>query len=269
MDHSQDAAGFLTSETAAAQDAFDEFVAWCGRDTSCVLRGRDIPALWATLLDRAGRGTLRNPYDPAYRMSVFDLIGVAFSSFYDPEWHSLAYYIKEAAASEPATRRRIADVLPHSFPAVFCEDWHLPTGGYRAFAAQLRELRARAPEMLASPLALSATVGCLGRPSRADNPQSTLRPATTPTLLINARHDPATAYAWAQNVAGQLGPRAGLVTYRGWGHVVYGRSACVTAVVDRYLIDVRIPAAGTACPGVVPDQFGVGKRSGPVKPGYR
>jgi pimeloyl-ACP methyl ester carboxylesterase len=264
MDHTQDTAGFLGSETATAQDAFDEFVAWCRRDPACVLHGRDIPALWASLLDRAATGALPDPYDPAYRLTVLDLLGVAFGSFYDPQWHSLAYYLKEAEATGPAARRRATEVLPNSFPAVFCADWDLPVGGYRQLAARLRELRAQAPQMLVSPLALSATVGCLGWPSRADNPQAPLRRAATPTLLINARHDPATPYGWARNVAAQLGPRANLVEYRGWGHVVYGRSACVTSVVDRYLTDLRTPAVGAACAGVVPDQFGVGRGRRPI-----
>jgi pimeloyl-ACP methyl ester carboxylesterase len=202
-------------------------------------------------------------------VTVFDLLGVAFGSFYDPQWYSLAYYLKEADAGAPATRRRSGEVLENSFPAVFCEDWVLRVSGYAEFAALMRGLKAQAPQMLVSPLALSGTVGCLGWPSAPDNPQARLRPATIPTLLINSRHDPATAYAWAQNVAAQLGPAATLVTYRGWGHVVYGRSTCVTSVVDRYLIDARTPATGTACPGVVPDPFGVGKGMPRAKRGYR
>jgi pimeloyl-ACP methyl ester carboxylesterase len=112
--------------------------------------------------------------------------------------------------------------------------------------------------MLASPLALSAVVGCLGWPSRPANPQRVLGPVDAPILVINSRHDPATAYLWAQRVAAQLGPRARLVTYEGSGHVVYGRSACVTGAVDTYLIEARTPPAGTSCPGVPPDPFGVG-----------
>ena len=258
MDHSVDTAGFLTQGAESAQDLFDEFALWCARDRTCVLRGRDIRGLWAALLARAARGNLRDPYDTAHRMAVFDLVGVAFSSFYRPEFSSLATFLKEAEEASPAVGKRSTALVQNGFPAIFCEDWSLPVGGYADYAGRLTDLRARAPQMLVSPLTLSATVGCLGWPSPAHSRQRPLGPTTVPTLLINARHDPATAHAWARNVSAQLGPKASLVTYNGWGHVVYGRTACVNGVVDRYLIDVRTPAAGTACAGVIPDPFGVG-----------
>jgi pimeloyl-ACP methyl ester carboxylesterase len=259
MDHSADVDDALGTETAATQDMFDEFVAWCARDASCVLRGQDIRAIWAALLARAAAGTLVDPYDAAKRMTVYALLQVAFSSFYDPQWYTLAYYLKDATASRPAAGKRAAGgVLEHSFAAVFCADWSLPVHGYADLAGKLAALRLRAPQMLASPLVLSATVGCLGWPAEPSDPQRDLRPVATPILVVNGRHDPVTAYAWAQHVAAQLGPAARLFTYDGWGHVAYGRSDCVTGTVDTYLITVRTPAAGASCPGVVPPPFGVG-----------
>lgn len=258
MDHSAGTGAFLTAETDSAQAAFDEFVAWCAGDTACVLRGRDIRQIWAALLDRAARGVLRDPYAPDRRLSVYDLVQVAFGSFYDPQWHALATFIREAERAGRPVRARAGHVVEDPFAAVFCADWALPVNGYPDFAARLAALRERAPQMIASPLALTATVSCLGWPLPVRNPQRRLAPAVVPTLLINARHDPATAYAWARSVTAQLGPQAALATYDGWGHVVYGRTPCVTGLVDRYLIDLRRPAAGASCPGVVPPPFGVG-----------
>jgi pimeloyl-ACP methyl ester carboxylesterase len=263
LDHSAGTAGFLATETATAQDSFDEFVTWCARDVACAVHGRDVRALWAQLLDRAARGALRDPFDPSARVTVFDLVGVAFASFYDPQWHALAYYIEAALAPPGRTGPAPApagDVVENPFPAVFCADWALPVGGYAGLAATLGRLRSAAPQMLASPLALSAVAGCLGWPSPPGNPQHVPAPARTgPVLLVNSRHDPATAYAWARAVAGQLGPNATLLTYEGWGHVVYGRSACVTGAVDRYLLDGVTPAPGSGCPAVPPEPFGIGR----------
>jgi pimeloyl-ACP methyl ester carboxylesterase len=267
MDHTVGTPGFLAQETTAAQDLFDEFVAWCARDRECVLRGRDVRALWNALLAEAARGTLADPYDPAYRLTEWDLVQVAFGSFYDPQFHSLASFIADADEGSRAVGRRAAAPVEHGFPALFCADWDLPVTGYAEFAARLAALRRRAPQMLVSPLALSSVVGCLGRGPAAVNPQAPLSPAVVPTLLINSRHDPATPYAWARSVAAQLGPPATLVTYDGWGHVVYSRTPCVNGVVDRYLLELRRPPAGTRCAGVVSAPFGVGKRQRPVKPG--
>ena len=262
MDHSAGLARFLIQESEAAQDAFEEFAAWCARDTRCVLRGRDIAQVWAAAQAKARAGTLVDPYDPPARLRLSDLLGAAFAAFYDPQWYSFAYYLRDAAGAGPAGRRSAppVDIVDHSFPAVFCEDWSLPVTGFRDLRRRVRILAGRAPQMLASPLALTATTGCLGWPSPPDNPQRPLAPPPElgPVLLVNARHDPATAYAWAQNMTRQLGARATLVTYEGWGHVVYDHSPCVAGLVDRYLLTLERPAAGTTCPAIEPEPFGVG-----------
>ncbi|GAA0511246.1 peptidase [Paractinoplanes deccanensis] len=263
MDHSADLTGFLTHETDAAENAFHQFIAWCTRDPQCVLRGQDVKRVWATAVGRARAGTLQNPYDPPSKLSVADLIGAAFAAFYEPQWYSFAYYLRDALAAKPAARRAPpppVDLVDHSFPAVICEDWHLPVSGFPDLRRRLREMAARAPHMLVSPLALSALTGCLGWPSPPDNPQRPLRPlrGTPPVLLVNARHDPATAYSWAARVASALGPRATLLTYQGWGHVIHSRSPCVAGAVDKYLLTVVPPRPGTTCPAVAPQPFGVG-----------
>jgi hypothetical protein len=40
--------------------------------------------------------------------------------------------------------------------------------------------------------------------------------------------------------------------------VVYNRSTCVSGEVDKYLITLVRPPAGTTCPAVEPAPFGVG-----------
>jgi pimeloyl-ACP methyl ester carboxylesterase len=263
MDHSAGLGTFLVQETDAAQDSFHEFVSWCAHDDSCVLRGQDIPALWARLVARARAGTLENPYDRPAKLNQSDLITAAFAAFYEPQWYSFAYYLRDADA--PVAKRRTAvppsvDITDHSFPAVICSDWYLPITGFPDLHRRLSILAGRAPQMAASPLALAATVGCLGWPAAPANPQRPLvAPAgLPPVLLIGSRHDPATAYAWAQRVAQQLGPIASLVTYEGWGHVVYDHSPCVSGAADAYLIGLVRPKAGATCPGIEPKPYGVG-----------
>jgi len=263
MDHSVGLASFLIQLTAAAEDSFHEFVAWCARDTRCVLRGQDIPKLWTALMARARAGTLENPYDPPDKLDPAGLIGAAVAAFYDPQWYSFAYYLRDTAGLAPTARDAPPPpvaVTPFSFPAVMCADWYLPLTGFADLRRRLGILAARYPLMLASPLAANAAVGCVGWPTAPANPQRVLipPPGLPPMLLVGTRHDPATSYAWAQQVAAQLGPAATLLTYDGWGHVVYKRSTCVSDAVDRYLITLVRPAAGTICPPVEPEPYGVG-----------
>jgi pimeloyl-ACP methyl ester carboxylesterase len=260
MDHSSDLGTFLTRTAESAQDSFDEFVAWCGRDSQCALTGRDIRAIWAKLLERAAAGTLVDPYDPPAKLRVWELISAAFSAFYDPQWYSFAYYLKQAYEPAPAGRRAPApvDLTPHSFPAVMCRDWSLPVAGWAGYRALLDGLAVKAPQMRASPLALTAVSGCAGWPDPVADPQRPIPRSPRPVLLVNARHDPATAHSWAKSVARQLGPESRLLTYDGWGHVAYGHSDCVAGAVDRYLTTLALPAPDTTCPAVAPVPYGVG-----------
>ncbi|MEV4011192.1 alpha/beta hydrolase [Nonomuraea angiospora] len=75
--------------------------------------------------------------------------------------------------------------------------------------------------------------------------------------------DPATVYPWALSTTRQLGRSGRLLTYEGWGHIVYGRGACATGAADAYLISQPLPAPGTRCPAVPPLRSG---RSGSPSP---
>jgi pimeloyl-ACP methyl ester carboxylesterase len=268
MDHSLGTAGFLFTETATAEDSFDEFVKGCSADTRCPLYGRDIRALWADLLARAGRGELRNPFDPTVLLTPLDLLNVALGSFYGPDWFALADLLVAVDTQTPPTAASRATIARHGWStapdlidnplAVFCEDWKLPLRDYNEFAGYVKALNRVAPDMRYSPLALSVTVACLGWPAKVNNPQHPLRVQGSPTLLlVNGLHDPATGYAWAVNAAAQLGREGRLVTYEGWGHGAYGRGTCVTGVVDSYLVAGTLPAAGARCAAVPPQPFSV------------
>jgi hypothetical protein len=78
----------------------------------------------------------------------------------------------------------------------------------------------------------------------------TLGPITAvgapPVLVVGGTGDPATPYAWAQAVSQQLSGSV-LLTRQGNGHTSYNSSACAKQLIDAYLIDLSLPAAGTVC----------------------
>jgi pimeloyl-ACP methyl ester carboxylesterase len=257
MDHSLGTAGFLLTEAATVQDSFDEFVKGCGADPGCVLHGTDIKALWASLLARAARGELHDPGAPDVAITPDLLIQFATGAFYGPTWRDLAATLQQLDAAATAAGPVAYDesLVGNSLQPQFCGDWSLPVRGYAEYAQLMKAQNLVAPDMRYSPVALTATAACLGWPAPVQNPQHALRvthPSAT-LLELNNVHDPATAYAWALDAKLQLGPAARLLTYEGWGHGSYGRSACVTGAVDAYLVDGTLPAAGTHCAAVPPD----------------
>jgi hypothetical protein len=144
---------------------------------------------------------------------------------------------------------------------VFCQDWALPIRDHAEFARYAGQSAYVAPDVGFSPLALTAVTSCPGWPVPVRVPRQPPRvPGDASLLLVNSLHDPATGYAGAVAAARQLGPRAALLTYEGWGHGGYGGSECVTAAIDLYLISGEPPAAGTRCPAVAPEPPGIGRR---------
>ena len=67
-----------------------------------------------------------------------------------------------------------------------------------------------------------------------------------PVLVIGTVNDPATPYASAKVLARTLAS-ARLLTWRGEGHTAYPKTRCVTAAVDAYLVNLKLPAANATC----------------------
>jgi len=68
----------------------------------------------------------------------------------------------------------------------------------------------------------------------------------SPILIVGTRFDPASPYQNALAVAREL-PRSRLLTLDGWGHVAFGKSACIAEHIDRYLVAGTLPSPGTTC----------------------
>jgi len=65
-------------------------------------------------------------------------------------------------------------------------------------------------------------------------------------LVVGTKYDPATPYAWAKSLAGQLSNGV-LLTFNGDGHTAYFQgSDCVDRYVDQYFLIGRAPA-GVSC----------------------
>ncbi|MEU4690161.1 alpha/beta hydrolase [Actinoplanes sp. NPDC023714] len=232
FDHSLDVTGFVRTQARALQESFDEFVAWCER-TGC---DPDIRSTWRGIVERADAGE----YAPN---TVFEIASLPVVYLATPDWPGFLAAIRALAAGESQPLK-----IPQPAPGAFCADFPVTVRDHREYTRLLRVAAEAGPDIRygAGPLAIAT---CLGWPQPVANPPHRLRVHTrTPLLLINARHDPRSGYEWARNVAAQLGRSGRLVTYEGWGHGSYRRNACTVAVVDRYLIDLTVPARGASCP---------------------
>jgi pimeloyl-ACP methyl ester carboxylesterase len=71
--------------------------------------------------------------------------------------------------------------------------------------------------------------------------------SSTPLLVASTTFDPATPYQGALAVRA-LAPGSRLITVDGWGHTMFGLSACGDAVVAAYLLDQTLPSVDVTCP---------------------
>ncbi|GGQ51434.1 alpha/beta hydrolase [Streptomyces flaveolus] len=85
-------------------------------------------------------------------------------------------------------------------------------------------------------------------PGAADHPDVSA-PGAPPVLVIGNTGDPATPYEGAARMADALGKGVGVeLTYKGQGHGAYNSgNKCVQDAVHGYLLDGKVPSAGTVC----------------------
>ncbi|WP_406442484.1 alpha/beta hydrolase [Streptomyces sp. NBC_01613] len=82
----------------------------------------------------------------------------------------------------------------------------------------------------------------------ADHPDVSA-PGAAPILVVGNTGDPATPYEGAKKMVDALGKGVGVeLTYKGQGHGAYdSKNKCVQTAVNGYLLDGKVPAAGTVC----------------------
>ncbi|MFF9167103.1 MULTISPECIES: alpha/beta hydrolase [unclassified Streptomyces] len=85
-------------------------------------------------------------------------------------------------------------------------------------------------------------------PGAADHPDVSA-PGAAPILVVGNTGDPATPYEGARKMVDALGKRVGVeLTYKGQGHGAYdSKNKCVQSAVNGYLLEGKVPPAGTVC----------------------
>ncbi|MDX6257871.1 MAG: hypothetical protein QOJ11_4205 [Frankiales bacterium] len=183
--------------------------------------------------------------------------GLSAALYSTTSWPVLRLALANADSGDGALLLQLSDALSgrhasgyetalSAFPAISCAD--VPTAYTTKQAAAFAHQWAAATPLY-GPLEAWGLITCDGwvRTATALPARVTARGAA-PIVVIGTTRDPATPYAWAQDLAGQLAS-ARLVTYEGDGHTVYGggKSPCIDAAVDAYLIAGTVPRAGLRC----------------------
>jgi hypothetical protein len=128
--------------------------------------------------------------------------------------------------------------------AVNCLDDPAPTTA--AITAAIPGFEAAAPVFGLS--VLYGELQCSLWPLPATSSPHVITAPQAPTIVVvGSTGDPATPYAGAQRLAGELS-HGDLLTRDGGGHTGYGASSCIRQAVDHYLISLAPPPPHTTCP---------------------
>ncbi|RAJ42319.1 alpha/beta hydrolase family protein [Kitasatospora sp. SolWspMP-SS2h] len=259
MDPSLDAATGNLTQAGGFETAWTAFAEDCAKHDDCPVghsaeeAGRKLDALFAQLDAKPLPTEQNRPLTEAQALT-----GVAEAMYAESLWSYLREALTTALAGDGSALLKLADSyygrgddggyenLMYANMAVNCLDLPAPFADPAAVTAALPAFQRAAPHF-GRDMAWMA-LGCGYWPDRATGAPHTVRAAgSDPIVVVGTTRDPATPYAWAQSLAGQL--EAGrLLTYEGDGHTAYQRqNACVDDAVNGYLLGGEAPADGKVC----------------------
>lgn len=228
-DPNQSGAEFAQAQIGGFQTARDSFLRDCFKAKDCPFRKHSVSVAakkLEALYKRADRAPLRNTYDGRQVSEAVVRTGVQQALYAVGYWPTL----------------RLA--LTHAFKG---------DGSYLLQLADLYNGR-RVDGTYANTLEAFRAINCLDRPElrcpywpvKGKRFTKKVRAhGSPPIVVVGTTRDPATPYALAKALAGQLS-KGVLLTKDGDGHTAYvGGSTCLERQIDRYLITARAPKPNT------------------------
>ncbi|MFD7446492.1 alpha/beta hydrolase [Streptomyces sp. NPDC059909] len=254
VDPTADAVGHARNQATGFQRALDNYLASKGEDPKAGSQRI------TRLLERIDRQPL--PADGGRELTQsLALTGIVMSLYSKSLWPELTQGLEEAEQRGRGTKLlSLADFYndrdksghygtqSHSQRAISCaDDKQRPTAAEaRALLPEFRRISPVFGEFLAWD-----TAGWCAKwpvPGERETPEASAKGAD-PILVVGTTGDPATPYEGARRMADELGEGVGvLLTNKGEGHGGYSpENRCVTAIVDSYLLDGKVPEDGRAC----------------------
>lgn len=260
LDPSMSNDDLLLGQAVGFENALRAYVENCQQDSSCPLGG-SLDAGLAQVAEVVKKAEA-SPLPTSMGQEVNGTLawyGIIVTMYDDQSWPYLTMALDEAMnAGTGDTLLQLAnfylDRTPDghytananlAFQAINCLDYPMVARDYDEMVAFADQMEAVAPTFGRE---MAMGVGCETWPFQ---PTGERKPITAegadPILVVGTTGDPATPYEWAVALADQLAS-AELLTWEGEGHTAYGRGgACVSDVVETYLLQGELPAGGASC----------------------
>ncbi len=227
------------------------FVTWCASESSCVLRGRDIPRLWQAVVARANRTPLETSRGPLDGYTLQERLAAALlwagpqptpgPAGWLTDWPRIAEAIADADRGDGSGFAAVPGLAGPAPDIVACQD--MPRHkNYAALAATLATLRRLVPNT-GTGGTTAGRLGCLGYPTPVTFPGGPLPQDVPPLLGVGTWGDFPATNRVIEQVRGSVS-----IYHDGPGHELYiSGNACVTRHVNTYFLSRALPESGTRC----------------------
>jgi pimeloyl-ACP methyl ester carboxylesterase len=240
------------------ESAFDQFAAWCGKNSPCRSLGNARQAVYQVAAKATAHPIPSSaPGETRTATSSIVYTGVLSALYSQSEWASLGQALIDAKAGDAKGLFTLADSynerynghytnLSDANTVINCND-SKPGPSDATIRATVKSWVKRFP-MFGLWSAASLFSCQQWQPKRTVPPKPTASTTPRKVLVIGNLHDPATPYQGAKDLAATLG-NAELLTWDGEGHTSYLQgSDCIDNYVDAYLINGTLPPVGKTCP---------------------
>jgi len=264
----------ILSDRVASDETLAEFFRLCDEAASdCPFGGPEgSAAQYRALADALLEAPLVD--EDGFVFGYDELIGITAGALYQPEvWVDAAALfallaeavagevsaVETARASYESLRERLSGTPGPSEPEAPAEEYpndfdaflgnHCADAEYPRTFAEFRAIGALAEKnSLFGPYWWWFNAGCSAWPVSKDRYLGPWTARTSaPVLVIGNYFDPSTHYDGAV-ASSKLLKNSRLLSYAGWGHTAFARSACVTDYTLDYLLEGVLPPKGTVCP---------------------
>jgi pimeloyl-ACP methyl ester carboxylesterase len=239
--------------SAAFETSFQRLDQLCSRDPACALASVGVVAAFDEVAARLAAAPVSSPTGALLTKGALQDVIAALIDF-ETLWPTIVDALAAARAGDYSPLFALLPVLegqsPNAFFAIRCSDYGTRKGAadYLPFDEAIGALH---PRFFGRFFIANYTAPCTAWPSSEPvKIRDVHRLMRTPIMIVGNDFDSRTTMAHARRLARALGFERNVLRYAGGGHTAFfTTTACVQDTVVDYLVTLRLPREGFACPG--------------------